>query len=183
MNAEETAIWVQMLGIFKGWKEATIYAQSFRINCVTGCVLPYLSAKSLRAELDIEKFGHRLEIIAAIEENELTIMNPVIISIRPNAFFASANKPETPNDSYSRYIRKAGYPDKHSEAANKWFSMTRKPSPWPHGRENSSNKFVEEDCVHDHDSDSIQMSWAKSFSMPKEDAKSKTIPKARINSV
>jgi len=87
MSEEETAIWVERLARFKGWTEARAYAQSFKINGVTGYVLPYLSVKTLRSELGILKFGHRLEIIAAIENSELTLINPSIVSIRPDAFF------------------------------------------------------------------------------------------------
>jgi len=81
MSEEETAIWVEMIGSFKGWKEAKLYAQSFKINCITGNLLRYLSVKSLRSELNIRKFGHRLEILAAIEKNEFTLMNPFIVSV------------------------------------------------------------------------------------------------------
>jgi len=90
MNEEATAIWVEMLARFKGWTEAKGYAESFKINGVTGYVLPYLSVTALRSELGILKFGHRLEIIAAIENSELTLINPSIVSIRPDAFFKSA---------------------------------------------------------------------------------------------
>jgi len=183
MNAEETAIWIQMLGKFKGWKEARIYAQSFKSNCVTGFVLPYLSVKALRTELDIEKFGHRLEIIAAIEKSELTLVNPVIITIRPNSFFASVNKSETPNSSNPRYIRKEGHSNNHTEEVNKWFSnIPRNSSPLLHGREDAPNKFVEAEWARDHDPECSQMSWAMSPRMPKTDANSKMMPKSQINS-
>jgi len=87
MTSEDTAIWVEMLGKFKGWEEAKTYANSFKTNDVTGYVLPYLSAHALRSELQIVKFGHRLEIMSAIENSELTLINPSIVSLRPSEFF------------------------------------------------------------------------------------------------
>jgi len=89
MSEEGAAIWVEMIGSFKGWKEARDYAQSFKMHGITGHVLPYLSVKSLQSELNIWKFGHRLEIIAAIEKNEFTLMNPVIFSVCSNVMLNS----------------------------------------------------------------------------------------------
>jgi len=92
MSEEGTAIWVEIIGSFKGWKEARDYAQSFKNHGVTGHVLPYLSVKSLQSELNIWKFGHRIEIIAAIEKNEFTLMNPFIVSFCSDALINSLKK-------------------------------------------------------------------------------------------
>jgi hypothetical protein len=98
MNTEETGIWVEMLARLKGWKEAQMYANNFIMNDVTGHVLPYLSVQGLRSELNIVKFGHRLEIITAIENSELTLMNPIIVSLRPIDFFGQpVTKPISSN--------------------------------------------------------------------------------------
>jgi hypothetical protein len=83
MNVEETAIWLEMIASFKGWKEGRAYAESFKTNDVGGQVLCFLTAQALKYELDISKFGHRLEIIAAIKNSELTLTNPFIVAIRP----------------------------------------------------------------------------------------------------
>jgi len=96
MNVEETAVWVLMLAGFKGWDQARTYAQAFRTNDIAGYMLPHLSVKALRSELGIFKFGHRLEIIAAIKNSELTMLNPIIVSLKPDPFFMFGT-PETPN--------------------------------------------------------------------------------------
>jgi len=99
MNVEETAIWLEMIARLKGWTEATIYAQSFKTNGISGHMLTYLTVQTLRSDLDIMKFGHRLEIIAAIKDNELTLMTPFIVTIRPNAFNPNEKIPMTFNES------------------------------------------------------------------------------------
>jgi len=98
MSVEETAIWLEMLTSLKGWKEAPIYARNFKTNGVAGHMLTYLTVQTLRSELNILKFGHRLEIVAAIEDNELTLMNPFIVSIRTNGFNITDKTPVTLNE-------------------------------------------------------------------------------------
>jgi len=102
MNVEETAIWIEMITSLKGWKEATKYARNFKTNGVAGHMLAYLTVQTLRSELNILKFGHRLEIMAAIGDNELTLMNPFIVSIRINGFNTSNKTPMTLNESNMR---------------------------------------------------------------------------------
>jgi len=65
----------------KGWEEARRYSQSFKTNEISGGLLTRLNVQTLRNELGIVKLGHRLEIIAAIEKNELTLINPTIVSV------------------------------------------------------------------------------------------------------
>jgi len=86
MNPEETAIWLEMLANFKGWTEGKTYAESFKRNGVSGPILHCLTSKTLRYELDILKLGHRLEIMGAISNDELTLLNPVILSNQPVDF-------------------------------------------------------------------------------------------------
>jgi len=119
MNEKETEIWVEILARFKGWTEARSYAESFKINGVTGCVLPYLSVKALRSELGILKLGHRLEIIAAIENSELTLINPSIVSIRPDAFFKSAKNFTKSN---SRLTKKSETTNLNEKEVRKWLA-------------------------------------------------------------
>jgi len=141
MNEEETAIWVEMLGSFKGWKEAKSYAHSFKTNGVTGCVLPHLSVKALRSELNILKYGHRLEIITAIENNELTIMNPFIISNCYDAFFKS-NK--NFNENHSQRAKKWANTSLYEKEVQKWFSkIPRKMSIPVNTRKNGSSYYCE----------------------------------------
>lgn len=136
MSADDTAIWVEMLGKCKGWEEAKTYANSFKTNDVTGYVLPYLSAHALRSELEIVKFGHRLEIMSAIEDNELTLMNPTVVSLRPSEFLMQFAKTKE----YSRYNSTISpscapmrnpwkKPNKQAEEVNKWLSGNSK-NPW-----------------------------------------------------
>jgi len=136
MNEKETAIWIEMLASFKGWKEAKTYSKSFKSNCVTGYVLPYLSVKALKSELDIIKFGHRLEIVAAIENSELTLLNPVIVSIRSDAFFMST---KNINNRNSQWIKKLETDNSHAREVSKWLTnMPRKPSMFHNNKESGS---------------------------------------------
>jgi len=89
MNVEETAIWMEMLCGFKGWVEGKTYSDNFAKNEISGHMLHWLDIVALRDELGIEKFGNRLEILAAIKHNELTLMNPVTVSIHPNVSFVA----------------------------------------------------------------------------------------------
>jgi len=65
------------------------------------------------------KFGHRLEIIAAIENSELTLMNPVIVSIRSDAFFKSA---ENWHESQTKWGKKWENTSSNEREVQKWFS-------------------------------------------------------------
>jgi len=87
MDVEETAIWVGMLAGLKGWNEARTYSKVFKANDISGYMLPILSVQALKVELNIEKLGHRLEIITAIKDRELTLLNPMIVSLRPESWF------------------------------------------------------------------------------------------------
>jgi len=136
MNVEETAIWVEMIAKFKGWEEAKSYAHSFKTNEVTGYVLPYFSVQALRSELEIVKFGHRLEIMSAIENSELTLMNPIIVSLRPNAFLvqsvktlATSNANPSPRSNSAQLRNPWKKPNKHAKEVNKWLSDKPK-NPW-----------------------------------------------------
>jgi len=87
MNVQETSIWVFMLSGFKGWKETRTYSKKFKNNNISGYMLPSLTAEILRDDLGIKKLGHRLEIVTAIDYNELTLMNPVVLAFNPNTSF------------------------------------------------------------------------------------------------
>jgi len=167
MNEEETAIWVEMLASFKGWKEARTYAQSFRMNGVTGYMLPYLSVKALRSELDIVKFGHRLEIMAAIENSELTLMNPFIVSIRSTAFFKTAKHL---NESHCQWAKKWENTNSHEREVNKWFfNMPKKTSMLVKNRENGSISSTEAELMCDPDTQKIRMFEGTGLWMTKDD--------------
>jgi len=73
MNVGNTAEWIRNLGKIKRWPEADAYAQSFRNNNITGYLLDKLKIGSLKSELGITKYGHRLEIMAAINEHYSTV--------------------------------------------------------------------------------------------------------------
>lgn len=122
MNVEETAIWLEIFTNLKGWKEATAYAKSFKTNGITGQMLTYLTLQTLRSELDILKFGHRLEIMAAIEDNELTLMNPYIVSIRTDG----EKIPMTLN-SIMRWKLNLANQNVHSKKVNECLSTFPKP--------------------------------------------------------
>lgn len=68
MNVDNTAEWIRNLGKINRWPEADAYAQSFRNNNISGYLLDKLKIGSLKSELGITKYGHRLEIMAAINE-------------------------------------------------------------------------------------------------------------------
>lgn len=119
MNVKETAIWLEIFANLKGWKEATTYAQSFKANGIYGKMLTYLTLQTLRSELEILKLGHRLEIIAAIDDEELTLMNPYIISIRAD----SENIPRTLNG-IMRWKPSLANQNIHSKNVNDCLSST-----------------------------------------------------------
>jgi len=68
MNVERTAAWIRMLGSSKGWTEANQYAESFRNNNIMGYLLEKLTMQSLKSDLNIFKYGHRIEIMEAITQ-------------------------------------------------------------------------------------------------------------------
>lgn len=68
MNVDDTAEWIRNLGKSKGWSEVHTYADSFRKNYITGYLLDKLTIGSLKSELGITKYGHRLEIMASIND-------------------------------------------------------------------------------------------------------------------
>jgi len=68
MNVDDTARWIRNVAKSKRWAEADVYAQSFKNNNITGYLLDKLETGSLKSELGIKKYGHRLEIMAAINE-------------------------------------------------------------------------------------------------------------------
>jgi len=68
MNVDDTARWIRNVAKSKRWAEADVYAQSFKNNNITGYLLDKLETGSLKSELGIMKYGHRLEIMAAINE-------------------------------------------------------------------------------------------------------------------
>jgi len=92
MNVQETSIWVFMLSGFKGWMETRTYSKMFKNNNISGYMLPSLTTEILRDDLGIKKLGHRLEIVAAIDNNELTLMNPVVLAFNPNTSFTFDQK-------------------------------------------------------------------------------------------
>lgn len=87
MNVMETSVWILNIAGLKGWEEARRYSQSFKNYNITGDLLSCLNTQTLRNELEIAKLGHRLEIIEAIEMNQLTVMNPTIVAIDLNMSF------------------------------------------------------------------------------------------------
>jgi len=66
MTVEQTAAWVRTLGRFNNWEEADQYAQNFASNNIWGYLLQKLTNDTLKNELGIVKYGHRLEIMLAI---------------------------------------------------------------------------------------------------------------------
>jgi len=118
MNSEETAIWLEMLCGFKGWGEGKGYAAMFKSNGICGYMLPCLSIVALKEELGIEMFGHRLEIVAAIEQNELTLMNPIIVSLNPNMSFRLGTSQV--NSSDLNQNKKKKHRKKHKKDKNKY---------------------------------------------------------------
>jgi len=122
MNMEETAIWVRMLAGIKGWKEYDSYAQIFKTHSVSGWMLTYLSVQSLKDDLKIDLFGHRLEIITAVNNNELTLLNPSIVCLCPDVFFMFAEEEShTSSDGYVLFNEKQHKDYDHKSEVKKWF--------------------------------------------------------------
>jgi len=173
MDEIETAIWIEMLASFKGWKEAKTYSQSFKSNCVTGYSLPYLSVKALKSELDIIKFGHRLEIMAAIENSELTLVNPSVVALRSSALFIST---KNINNCNSQWIKKLETTDSNAREVSKWLTnMPRKPLMF-HNNSRASSSVTswstsnEDDWTSDPDTHSTRMFEGTSIWTPENDS-------------
>jgi len=67
MTVDQTAAWVRTLGYFNGWGEVIEYEKNFRSNQIKGYMLQSLTLESLKSDLGIWKYGHRLEIMNAIK--------------------------------------------------------------------------------------------------------------------
>lgn len=67
MTVEQTATWMRTFASSNCWQEADWYAWSFQENSICGYLLPKLTLDSLKTDLGILKYGHRLEIMAAIK--------------------------------------------------------------------------------------------------------------------
>jgi len=67
MTVEQTATWMRTFASYNGWQEAEWYAWNFKENNIWGYLLPKLTLDSLKRDLGIQKYGHRLEIMAAIK--------------------------------------------------------------------------------------------------------------------
>jgi len=66
MTVEQTAEWIWKFGRISGWDEADLYAESFHRNYIWGYHLPELTLYSLKNDLAIMNYQHRLEILSAI---------------------------------------------------------------------------------------------------------------------
>jgi len=66
MTVEQTAKWIWKFGRISGWDEADLYAESFDRNHIRGRHLPELTLDSLKFDLGIMNYQHRLEILSAI---------------------------------------------------------------------------------------------------------------------
>jgi len=91
-TVEQTAAWVRRLGFLRHWLEAEVYGNSFQSNEIKGWMLQHLTINSLKSELSISSYGHRLELMHAIkclfEERGLTpdsLSNSVDVMLSPMA--------------------------------------------------------------------------------------------------
>jgi len=132
MNVQETSIWVQMLAGFKGWVEAIEYSEFFKFNGVVGHMLPYITVEVLRDELGIKKFGHRLEIVDAIKDNEMTLMNPIVVSLSPNIYFKFYQESSVSYgyENHSQWAKKREEKNSHADDVMKRISIVPKQSPF-----------------------------------------------------
>jgi len=64
---EQTAEWIRTLSLFNGWEEASQYSWNFYQNGIFGHQLAKITIDSLKYDLGIMKYGHRLQIMAEIE--------------------------------------------------------------------------------------------------------------------
>jgi len=76
MTVEQTAAWIRTLSLFNGWEEAYQYSQSFKKNNICGHLLWKLTIDSLKFDLGIEKYGHRLKIKVAIKHLYPRLLEP-----------------------------------------------------------------------------------------------------------
>merc|ERR1719320_194449 len=74
MSVDETAEWIWRISYASGWDEADEYAWSFKRNDIWGYLLHQLTLDSLKYDLGISKFGHRLKIMLAIKHLHLSIL-------------------------------------------------------------------------------------------------------------
>jgi len=65
-TVEQTAEWIRALSLANGWAEANQYSWSFYQNGILGHQLEKITLGSLKNDLGITKYGHRLAIVAAI---------------------------------------------------------------------------------------------------------------------
>jgi len=79
MNVEQTAAWVRTMGYCYGWEEAEQYEHNFRDNGIKGYLLESLTLQSLKTDLGISKYGHRLEIMMAIKR-----LFPKMVTMTPD---------------------------------------------------------------------------------------------------
>jgi len=66
MKVEQTAEWIWKFCRINGWDEADLYAESFHRNYIWGYRLLELTLDSLKTDLGIKNYQHRLEILLAI---------------------------------------------------------------------------------------------------------------------
>jgi len=66
-TVEQTAEWIRALSLANGWAEANQYSWSFYQNGIFGHQLEKITLGSLKNDLGIIKYGHRLAIVAEIE--------------------------------------------------------------------------------------------------------------------
>jgi len=66
-TVEQTAEWIRALSLTNGWAEANQYSWSFYQNGIFGHQLEKITVESLKSDLGIMKYGHRLAIVAEIE--------------------------------------------------------------------------------------------------------------------
>jgi len=67
MTVEQTGVWIKTLSHSKGWEEANQYSRSFQWNGICGRLLGKLTPESMKSELGIINYGHRIVIKAAID--------------------------------------------------------------------------------------------------------------------
>jgi len=113
MNLWRTAEWIRMLGLSKGWAEANHYAaETFRNNSIMGYLLQKLTMQSLKSDLKILKYGHRIEIMEAI--NQL-LSSTVVKGEEVNSFQKLRNR------QFNGYnIARIANPVQHANEVRKW---------------------------------------------------------------
>jgi len=66
-TVEQTAEWIRTFSLANGWPEASQYAQRFYQNGIVGHQLGKITLDSLKNDLGITKYGHRLAILSEVE--------------------------------------------------------------------------------------------------------------------